>query len=71
MSRALRALARLVPPREKKPAEIWYRCVVRYGTTGFRYRHRQTGEMCDAAPGETVVIDAPTYAAVSRKVETV
>ena len=71
MIRALRALARLVPPREKKPAEIWYRCVVRYGTTGFRYRHRQTGEMCDAAPGETVVIDTPTYTAVNRKVKTI
>jgi hypothetical protein len=67
----IRALARLFRTEPRKPVPIWYRVVVRYGTTGFRYRDRTTGEMRDAVPGETVVIDAETYAAVNRKVETV
>lgn len=68
MIRALRALARLVPSREKKPGEVWRRAVVRLDAVGFKYRDRRTGELRHASPGEVVELDAETLASVRAKV---
>jgi hypothetical protein len=71
MIRALRALARLAPSREKKPGEVWHRVMVGPLSSGFQYRHRRTGELRQAAPGEVVEVDGETLVAVRGKVDIV
>jgi hypothetical protein len=68
MIRALRALARLVPSREKQPAEVWTRALVRLDCAGFKYRDRQTGALRHAAAGEVVELDPVTLQSVRKKV---
>ncbi len=64
------AMLRFLQREPKAPAPVWHRVRVREISGGFRYRHRD-GDLRDAAPGEIVEVDGPTFDAVHAKVDIV